>query len=156
MTHPGLSIEEIRRLLPHRYPFLLIDKVTDLIPGERGVGIKCVTANEPFFQGHFPQRLIMPGVLIVEACGQLAGLVQLSMNPSPSPPIGVRVEYLASIQKFNFKHIVCPGDQLTIEAFGFKKMQRLVQVTVQARVGNQHVAEGVLILTRQEEGGRSS
>jgi len=76
---PVLDIDEIKKILPHRYPFLLVDRILELDPGKRAVGIKNVTANEPFFQGHFPQRAVMPGVLIIEAMAQVGGVMILSV-----------------------------------------------------------------------------
>lgn len=149
MKNNCLSHNEVRMMLPHRYPFLLLDQVIEIIPGERGVGVKNVTANEPFFQGHFPDELVFPGVLIVEACGQLAGLVRMyNDNQDEHHP---QIEYLASIQKFNFKHKVYPGDQLNLHAFNFIKVGKLIQVSVRASVKTRIVAEGSLILTAINE-----
>jgi 3-hydroxyacyl-[acyl-carrier-protein] dehydratase len=136
-----LTLDEIQKILPHRYPFLLIDKVIERVPYQKIVGIKNVTVNEPFFQGHFPGKPIMPGVIIIEASGQLAGL-GIEHNERPN-----NIEYLAGVQKFIFKKIVVPGDQLIITASHFKKVNQLLQVEVMAQVSNQLVAEGVLILT---------
>lgn len=149
MSKTYLSSSDIQRMLPHRYPFLLVDEVIELIPGQKGIGIKNVTVNEPCFQGHFPGEPIMPGVLIVEACGQLAGLVKLAeLNEDESGSLKKpKIEYLASIQKFNFKQKVVPGNQLHLHAFNFRKVGQLMQVSVQATVKNQLVAEGMLIVT---------
>jgi 3-hydroxyacyl-[acyl-carrier-protein] dehydratase len=150
MQKKSLSHAEIRKLLPHRYPFLLVDQVTEIVPGEKGTGIKNITGNEPFFTGHFPEEPVVPGVLIVEACGQLAGLVR--MNQQDNLPLEKpKIEYLASIQKFNFKQKVYPGDQLILQAFNFIKVGQLLQVNVRALVKTTLVAEGVLILTAVNE-----
>lgn len=145
-----LTADDIEKMLPHRYPFLMIDKVIDLVPGQKATGIKSVSINEPYFQGHFPNHKVMPGVLIIEACGQLAGLVKLSekLEGDGNPLFNHnKVEYLASVIKFNFKHTVSPGDQLIIKAFNFKIVQNLMQVNVQAMVKTTLVAEGVLVIT---------
>jgi 3-hydroxyacyl-[acyl-carrier-protein] dehydratase len=104
-----LSYEDIRRILPHRYPFLLVDKVLEL-SDERAVGIKNVTGNEPFFQGHFPEYAVMPGVLIVEAAAQVGAVAVLS-----KPEYQGRLAFLAGLEDWRFRRQVVPGDTLTIE-----------------------------------------
>ena len=103
-----LNIEQIKEILPHRYPFLLIDKVTDYVPGEWAEAVKCVTANEPFFQGHFPQEPVMPGVLQVEAMGQAGGLLVLSTVEEPER----WSTYFMKIDDVKFRRKVVPGDTL--------------------------------------------
>lgn len=102
---------DIQKILPHRYPFLLVDRVTELEDGKRAVGIKNVTVNEPFFQGHFPQNPIMPGVLIVEALAQVGAVMLLSM-PENRGKLGV----FTGIDAMKFRRRVIPGDTLTLEA----------------------------------------
>jgi 3-hydroxyacyl-[acyl-carrier-protein] dehydratase len=109
-----MEIEEILAYLPHRYPFLLVDRVTDLSPGESIQGFKNVSINEPFFEGHFPGHPIMPGVLILEAMAQLSGI--LAFNTSHRSPEDGYVYYLAGIDKARFKRPVRPGDQLEMLA----------------------------------------
>jgi 3-hydroxyacyl-[acyl-carrier-protein] dehydratase len=104
-----LSYEDIRRILPHRYPFLLVDKITEM-SDERAIGIKNVTGNEPFFQGHFPEYAVMPGVLIVEAAAQVGAVAVLS-----KPEYQGRLAFLAGLDGWRFKRQVVPGDTLTIE-----------------------------------------
>ena len=113
-----LSVEEIQQLLPHRYPFLLLDRIIENLPGERAVGIKNVTVNEPFFQGHFPGRPIMPGVLIVEAMAQVGGVVLAQM-----PDMRGKLCLFAGIDKVRFRRPVVPGDQLvlTVELLTIKQ-----------------------------------
>lgn len=109
-----VDVEHIQRLLPHRYPFLLVDRVVELEMGKRIAAIKNVTFNEPFFQGHFPDHPVMPGVLIVEALAQAAGvLFQLSVNPDDSNDSSLY--YLVKIDKARFTAMVVPGDQLRLE-----------------------------------------
>ena len=103
-----LNIEQIKEILPHRYPFLLIDKVTDYVPGEWAEAVKCVTANEPFFQGHFPQEPVMPGVLQVEAMAQAGGLLVLSTVEEPER----WSTYFMKIDDVKFRRKVVPGDTL--------------------------------------------
>ena len=100
----------IRKIIPHRYPFLLIDRIVELAPGSKAVGIKNVTANEPFFQGHFPEFPVMPGVLIVEAIAQVGAVAMLSQ-----PEFEGQIALFAGIDKVRFKRQVKPGDTLRIE-----------------------------------------
>ena len=104
-----MNINEIMHYLPHRYPFLLVDRITDIQPGKSIVGIKNVTFNEPFFQGHFPGQPIMPGVLIVEAMAQVAGVAAFSSG------MDGKAVYFMSIERAKFRRPVVPGDQLTLE-----------------------------------------
>ncbi|NLJ41610.1 MAG: 3-hydroxyacyl-ACP dehydratase FabZ [Clostridiales bacterium] len=105
-----IEIDEIMKRIPHRYPFLLIDRVLELEPGKKGIGLKNVTINEPFFQGHFPGIPIMPGVLIVEAMAQLGAVAVLSM-----PEHKNRLAFFAGIDNMRFRRKVIPGDQLRLE-----------------------------------------
>jgi 3-hydroxyacyl-[acyl-carrier-protein] dehydratase len=104
-----LSSQEIQKILPHRYPFLLIDKITELEPNVRATGIKNVTINEPFFVGHFPENPIMPGVLIIEAMAQVAGLLAFRSGAKEGSV------YFMTIEKAKFRKPVVPGDQLKLE-----------------------------------------
>lgn len=105
-----MNVKEIQKYLPHRYPFLLVDKILEMDPGKKAIGIKNVTINEEFFQGHFPQQPIMPGVLIIEAMAQVAGLLAFHSGAT----IGRNV-YFMSIEKAKFRKPVVPGDQLRLE-----------------------------------------
>lgn len=104
-----LDIEQIEQLLPHRYPFLLIDKVTGCEPGQSAVGIKCVSGNEPFFQGHFPGHKVMPGVLIVEALAQMGAVALLSVPENKG-----KLALFGGIKNARFKRQVRPGDVLEL------------------------------------------
>ncbi|PKL51721.1 MAG: 3-hydroxyacyl-[acyl-carrier-protein] dehydratase FabZ [Nitrospira bacterium HGW-Nitrospira-1] len=106
-----MNINEIMKYLPHRYPFLLVDRIIDIQPGESITGIKNVTFNEPFFQGHFPGQPIMPGVLIVEAMAQVAGVMAFRSGVEGSG----RLVYFMSIEKAKFRRPVTPGDQLKLD-----------------------------------------
>lgn len=116
MTSEGQSVtmdvNEIAQLLPHRYPFLLVDRVVDWVPGEFLVGVKNVTINEPYFAGHFPGHPVMPGVLILEALAQVSGLLAFKTNNDR--PNGIF--YLVGVQEARFKRPVHPGDQLRLES----------------------------------------
>jgi 3-hydroxyacyl-[acyl-carrier-protein] dehydratase len=108
MTNTVLDVEQIKKLLPHRAPMLLVEKLADIVPGESATGYKAVSINEPWFQGHFPERAVMPGVLIVEAMAQTAGaLVMYSQNTSAAG-----VVYFMTIEKARFRKPVEPGDLL--------------------------------------------
>jgi len=109
-----MDVPEIRRFLAHRYPFLLVDRVTRLIPNESITAIKNVTINEPFFNGHFPAQPIMPGVLIIEAMAQATGL--LGFKSQSEEPLTNLLYVLAGVDKAKFKQQVIPGDQLIITA----------------------------------------
>ncbi|HET7301350.1 MAG TPA: 3-hydroxyacyl-ACP dehydratase FabZ [Oleiagrimonas sp.] len=109
-----VDVEHIQRLLPHRYPFLLVDRVLELEMGKRIAAIKNVTINEPFFQGHFPGHPVMPGVLIVEALAQAAGVL-FQLSASSDDNNGSSLYYLVKIDKARFTAMVVPGDQLRLE-----------------------------------------
>jgi len=105
-----MNIKDIQNLLPHRYPFLMVDRIVEIEPEKRAVGIKNVTINEEFFQGHFPGNPIMPGVLIVEALAQVAGILAFQSGASEG-----RSVYFLSIEKAKFRRPFVPGDQLRLE-----------------------------------------
>ncbi|MBD1915164.1 MULTISPECIES: 3-hydroxyacyl-ACP dehydratase FabZ [Cyanophyceae] len=135
-----LSLTDIQQILPHRYPFLLIDKIIDCVPGERATGLKNVTANEPHFQGHFPGRPIMPGVLIIEAMAQVGGIMLMQNFDADH-----HLMLFAGINKARFRRQVIPGDQLTltVELLCLKR-QRFAKVQAKAHVSGDLVAEGEL------------
>ncbi|MEH2165783.1 MAG: 3-hydroxyacyl-ACP dehydratase FabZ [Nostoc sp.] len=135
--------EEIQKLLPHRYPFLLVDKIIDYVPGKKAVGVKNVTINEPHFQGHFPERPLMPGVLIVEAMAQVGGIVLTQMS---SVEGGLFV--FAGIDKVRFRRQVVPGDQLvmTVELL-WVKQRRFGKMQGRAEVDGQLACEGELMFS---------
>ncbi|YAF94943.1 MAG: 3-hydroxyacyl-ACP dehydratase FabZ [Nodularia sp. CChRGM 3473] len=137
------SSEEIQNLLPHRYPFLLVDKIIDYVPGKLAVGVKNVTVNEPHFQGHFPERPLMPGVLIVEAMAQVGGIV---LKQLPGFEDGLFV--FAGIDKVKFRRQVVPGDQLmmTVELLWIKQ-RRFGKMQARAKVDGQLAAEGELMFS---------
>jgi beta-hydroxyacyl-ACP dehydratase FabZ len=133
-----LDYPDIVRRLPHRYPFLLVDRVVEFADGERIVGLKSVTANEPFFAGHFPDHPIMPGVLICEALVQTGGLLaSCSRDGLPED----RVVVLAGLERVRFRRPVVPGDQLRLEVELVHKRRPLWKMKGRARVEGQVVAE---------------
>ena len=131
------DINKIMEYIPHRYPFLLVDRVLELVPGEKGKGIKNVTINEPFFQGHFPAAPIMPGVLIVEAMAQLGAIVVLSMPENQG-----KLAFFAGIDNMRFKRQVVPGDQLLMEVEITKMKGSIGKGSVMATVDGQIAAKG--------------
>ena len=133
---PVFDIRQIHRLLPHRYPFLMVDRVLELEPGKRAVGIKNVSANEEFFTGHYPGQPIMPGVLVLEAMAQLGGLL-LSRELEHTGKVAV----LLSLDRVKFRRPVTPGDQLVLEARARRVKSRTGHVHCTARVGESQVAE---------------
>ena len=138
-----LGIEEILGLLPHRYPFALVDRVIEHIPGEKAVAIKNITINEPQFQGHFPERPLMPGVLIVESMAQVGGLIVTQM---PDLPSGLFV--FAGIDNVKFRRPVVPGDQLiiTCQLLSIKR-KRFGKVKGEAHVEGKLVCSGELMFS---------
>jgi 3-hydroxyacyl-[acyl-carrier-protein] dehydratase len=134
------NIQEIHKLLPHRYPFALIDKITDFVPGAKAVGLKNVTYNEPFFQGHFPGHPLMPGVMIIEAMAQVGGIV-LTQLPEYNGGLFV----FRGIDGVKFRQPVIPGDQLimTVELQAFKG-RRFAKMHGRAEVDGQLAASGDL------------
>ena len=132
-----IDITEIQATLPHRYPFLLVDRIQELEAGRRVVGIKNVTVNEPFFQGHFPQRPIMPGVLIIEAMAQVGGVLAFKS----APPAGRPVVYLTGVDKAKFRKPVVPGDQLRFEIEVLKQRPPFWKMQARAYVESALVCE---------------
>ncbi|MFJ5926905.1 3-hydroxyacyl-ACP dehydratase FabZ [Kitasatospora sp. NPDC092948] len=150
------SSDDIKRMLPHRWPMLMIDRAYDVVPGVSGRGVKSVSVNEPFFAGHYPDHSIMPGVMIVEAMAQLVAVVYVAeMLESPAPAEGDpsdSVGYLGSISSMKFSRLVVPGDQLTLEAKLGQKLGGLRSVSVRASVGTELAAAGSLIVTTGRKG----
>ncbi len=140
MILPILDIEAIKEILPHRYPFLLVDRITELEPGKRAVGIKNVTFNEPFFQGHFPERAIMPGVLLIEVMAQVGGVMILAL-----PEHRGKLAFLASVDNVKFRRPIVPGDTLIAEA----ELQRIIgtmgKVRCSLRVGDEAAVEATIM-----------
>jgi 3-hydroxyacyl-[acyl-carrier-protein] dehydratase len=143
-----IDIKRIQALLPHRYPFLLVDRVISIKLGKRIVAIKNVTINEPFFNGHFPGNPVMPGVLMVEAMAQAAALLAFESEPAkdPSKP---RVVYLAGVDEARFKRPVVPGDQLTLNVSIDRIVRNIGKFSCTATVDGALAAEAKLIAALQ-------
>jgi 3-hydroxyacyl-[acyl-carrier-protein] dehydratase len=144
---PILEINEIRRILPHRYPMLLVDRVVEL-EADRIVGIKNVTANEPFFSGHFPDFPVMPGVLIVEAMAQTAGVLVLNSIPDRES----KLVLLVSIEYAKFRRPVVPGDRLRIEMVVLKRKSSVAKMAGRATVDGVLVAEAEVMCKLADKG----
>lgn len=136
-----LDITRVMDMLPHRYPFLLVDKVIDIKKDISAVGIKNVTINEPFFQGHFPAQPVMPGVLIVEAMAQTAGILVVH---SLGKEAEGKLVYFMSIEEAKFRKPVLPGDQIHIEATKIKGRSNVFKFACVARVDGTAVAEATI------------
>ena len=141
----AMDIHEIMNYLPHRFPFLLIDRVESVEPGKRIVAIKNVSINEPFFPGHFPNRPVMPGVLILEAMAQAAAI--LSFKTAGTKPDANSVYYFVGIDKARFKKPVEPGDQLRLEVDVTRTIKGIWKFTAKAFVVNKLVAEADIMCT---------
>jgi len=140
-----LNYEDIIKILPHRYPFLMVDRIIEMELGERIVGIKNVTINEPFFQGHFPGNPIMPGVLIVEAMAQIGGvLARLTILGEPDEESEASVFFM-SIDKVKFRKPVVPGDQIRFELQALRTGSRVWKMGGKAFVGEDLVSEAELM-----------
>ena len=136
------DIQAILKFLPHRYPFILIDRVLELIPGERIVALKNVTINEPFFQGHFPAVAVMPGVLIIEAMAQAGGVLYLDSQPEEKR--GTLV-YFMGMDKVKFRKPVVPGDQIIFEVSLLRERLGAIKMAGKAKVDDKVVAEAELM-----------
>lgn len=143
-----IDIHEIQRLLPHRYPFLLIDRVLEFTPGEHLIGIKNISYNEPQFTGHFPKRVIMPGVLILESLAQATGL--LAFKSVDDLHADNALYYLAGIDKARFKRPVEPGDQLLLEVRIVKNKRNFWKFTGVASVDGEIVVSADILCVHQE------
>ncbi len=140
-----IDIKEIRSILPHRYPFLLVDRIVELKEEEKIVGIKNVSVNEPFFQGHYPDHPIMPGVLIVEAMAQVGGILMYHSLEDTED----RIPYFAGIDKARFRKPVTPGDQLRLQIEMLRLGSRIAKVAAEAHTDRGQAAEAELLFAVQ-------
>ena len=140
-----MEIQEILEYLPHRYPILLVDRVLECDPGKRIRGLKNITINEPFFQGHFPHHPVMPGVLVIEALAQVSAI--LSFKTLGNKPDKNSVYYFVGIDNARFKRPVVPGDQLILESAIERHVRGIWKFSVKASVGEALAAEANLMCT---------
>lgn len=141
---PQRNVEWIRTVLPHRYPMLLVDRVVECVPGKRIHAIKNVTANEPFFPGHFPGRPVMPGVMILEALAQAAGI--LAFRTAGVVPDGNSRFYFVGIDNARFRKPVLPGDQLALKATLERALRGIWKFTTVAEVAGEEVASATMMV----------
>jgi 3-hydroxyacyl-[acyl-carrier-protein] dehydratase len=146
-----LDINQIQDIIPHRYPFLLVDRILEVEPGVRAVGIKNVTINEPFFAGHFPGYPVMPGVLIVEALAQVGGVAMLTLEANRG-----KLGLFAGIDNVRFRGQVVPGDTLTLEMTLTRVKGSIAKGTAIARVGERIVTEGELMFAISDRNGQGA
>lgn len=157
-----IESQMISKLLPHKYPFLLIDRVIQLDPGKSAVGIKNVTINEPYFTGHFPQEPIVPGVLIVESLAQLTAIMystghfpedtdwdHLEKAEIDYSEIASKVGYLVDIKNVKFKQIVRPGDQMELRVYKKVQFGNLSQIKIEAYVDGKNVVDGIISVSER-------
>lgn len=136
------DIQKIMDLLPHRYPFLMVDRVLDMVQGESLTAYKNITVNEPFFQGHFPGLPVMPGVMMCEALAQTGGLLALLSDDSLAD--GQNVFLFTGIDKVRFRRPVVPGDRLDLEVFDMKRKMNLIKMSGKAMVNGQVACQGIM------------
>ncbi len=141
-----LDSNQIQKIIPHRYPFLLVDRILELEEGKRAVGLKNVTVNEPFFSGHFPEFHIMPGVLIVEALAQVGAVALLQLEANRG-----KIGMLAGLNDFRFRGQVVPGDTLRLEVEIVRLKGSIGKGRAVAQVGDRVVAEGEIIFALGEK-----
>lgn len=145
-----IDINKIKNYLPHRYPFLLLDRVLDVIPGESIRALKNVTVNEPFFHGHFPEQSLMPGVLIIEAMAQAAAILGVISGAESRNDLDNILYYLVGIDKARFRKTVVPGDQLIIEVKFITVKRNIWKFSATASVDDKIVANTELLTTVAE------
>lgn len=147
MVKLPLQYEDIMKILPHRYPFLLVDRITELEFQKRVVGLKNVSANEPFFQGHFPGNPIMPGVLIIEAMAQVGGVLARMSRPEVLEKAGGDPIFFMAMDKVKFRKPVIPGDQIVFELEALRTGSKVWKMAGKAFVQGSLVAEAELLAT---------
>jgi beta-hydroxyacyl-ACP dehydratase FabZ len=145
-----IDIEGIKRLIPHRYPFLFVDRIVELVAGERIVGIKNVSAGEPFFVGHFPAYPVMPGVIILESLAQTGAIMMLAGDGAQG---GNKIPFFAGVDKVKFRRQVVPGDQLRLELSVLRQRSGTCRLAGKASVNGEVAAEAeILAVIREVDG----
>lgn len=142
-----LKLEDFKEYIPHKYPFMFIDRILDYVPGKSIVALKNISANEPYFSGHFPQQAIVPGVLMIEALAQAGGLM-LFLSADVKPDIKSNWCVLAGVDEARFKKIVIPGDQLILSVEVIKERRSIVIFDAKATVGEELACEAKIMIAR--------
>jgi len=142
------DMKDIKDILPHKYPFLLVDKILEVVPRDYAVGIKNVSHNEPFFQGHFPDNNIFSGALLIEALAQMTGIMYAY---SASDDSKSKVGYLAGVNKIRLYKIIRPGDQIILKSENVNSWDDIIEARVTAHVNNKIVAKGTILVTEKSK-----
>lgn len=145
-----VTITEIMEFLPHRYPFLLVDRVVEMDGEQSGVGIKNVTASEPWFTGHFPENPVFPGVLIIEAIAQVSAILVLQNAKDSGSPIETKLIYFMTVDKVRFRHPVTPGDQMRIHVTQIRRRGMAYKFKGEVFVDGQLMAEGEIMAVNHD------
>ena len=146
----SVTITEIMDFLPHRYPFLLVDRVVEMNGEKSGVGIKNVTASEPWFTGHFPENPVFPGVLIIEAIAQVSAILVLQHAKDSGSPIETKLIYFMTVDKVRFRHPVTPGDQMRIQVTQLRRRGMAYKFKGEVYVDGQLMAEGEIMAVNHD------
>ena len=146
----SVTITEIMDFLPHRYPFLLVDRVVEMNGEQSGVGIKNVTASEPWFTGHFPENPVFPGVLIIEAIAQVSAILVLQHAKDSGNPIETKLIYFMTVDKVRFRHPVKPGDQMRIQVTQIRRRGMAYKFKGEVYVDGQLMAEGEIMAVNHD------
>ena len=146
----SVTITEIMDFLPHRYPFLLVDRVVEMNGEQSGVGIKNVTASEPWFTGHFPENPVLPGVLIIEAIAQVSAILVLQHAKDSGNPIETKLIYFMTVDKVRFRHPVTPGDQMRIQVTQIRRRGMAYKFKGEVYVDGQLMAEGEIMAVNHD------
>jgi 3-hydroxyacyl-[acyl-carrier-protein] dehydratase len=146
----SITITEIMDFLPHRYPFLLVDRVVEMDGEKSGVGIKNVTASEPWFTGHFPDNPVFPGVLIIEAIAQVSAILVLQNAKDSGSPIETKLIYFMTVDKVRFRHPVTPGDQMRIHVTQIRRRGMAYKFKGEVFVDGQLMAEGEIMAVNHD------
>jgi 3-hydroxyacyl-[acyl-carrier-protein] dehydratase len=146
----SVTITEIMDFLPHRYPFLLVDRVVEMNGEQSGVGIKNVTASEPWFTGHFPENPVFPGVLIIEAIAQVSAILVLQHAKDSGNPMETKLIYFMTVDKVRFRHPVTPGDQMRIQVTQIRRRGMAYKFKGEVFVDGQLMAEGEIMAVNHD------
>lgn len=142
------ELKDVKEILPHQYPFLLVDKLLEVKPGEYAVGIKNVSHNEPFFQGHFPGNQIFPGALLIEALAQMTGIMYAYSEEENAK---AKIGYLAGVNKIRLYKIIKPGDQILLKSVNVNSWDNIIEAQVSAYVDKRIVAKGTILVTEKKK-----